>query len=113
MAHVVRASRHFGDRIMAILDGQPDPPPDPGDGPPAPQRTAEQWCATLANDREALFARALAADASRASLDRTIEHPMFGPLTWRETLLFSRLHDLDHAGQLQKIATALAAPRPT
>ena len=41
-----------------------------------------------------------------------IEHPMFGPLTWRETLLFTRLHDLDHAGQLQKIATALAASRP-
>lgn len=37
---------------------------------------------------------------------------MFGPLTWRETLLFTRLHDLDHAGQLQKIAAALAPARP-
>jgi hypothetical protein len=34
---------------------------------------------------------------------------MFGPLSWRETLLFTRLHDLDHAGQLQKIAVALSA----
>jgi hypothetical protein len=44
--------------------------------------------------------------------DQRIEHPMFGPLTWRETLLFTRLHDLDHAGQLQKIAAAFAASRP-
>ena len=35
---------------------------------------------------------------------------MFGPLTWREALLFLRLHDLDHAGQLRKIATALPPP---
>jgi len=35
----------------------------------------------------------------------------FGPLTWRETLLFTAARS-DHAGQLQKIATALAASRP-
>src|SRR5262250_2728314 len=34
-------------------------------------------------------------------------------LLWREALLFLRLHDLDHAGQLQKIAAALTAFRPT
>jgi hypothetical protein len=48
---------------------------------------------------------------SRRRLDVTIEHPMFGPLNWRQTLLFMRLHDLDHAGQLDKIAAALAAAR--
>ena len=34
---------------------------------------------------------------------------MFGGLNWRETILFLRLHDLDHAGQLRKIAAALEA----
>jgi len=58
-----------------------------------------------------LFARVLRA-APDAALDRRIEHGMFGPLTWREALLFLRLHDLDHAGQLQKIAAALTAARP-
>jgi len=33
---------------------------------------------------------------------------MFGTLNWRETLLFLRLHDLDHARQLEKNAAALA-----
>jgi hypothetical protein len=39
-------------------------------------------------------------------LEATIPHPFFGALNWRETLLFLRLHDLDHTGQLQKVAAA-------
>ena len=102
MAHVVDAGRHFGDQVIAILDG---------DAVAARERetatrAAGEWCAILERDRDALFARVLAADP-RARLDATIEHRMFGPLTWRETMLFMRLHDLDHAGQLQKIAAAL------
>jgi hypothetical protein len=57
-----------------------------------------------------LFERVLRADPL-ANLERPIEHRMFGPLNWREALLFMRLHDLDHAGQLQKIAATLAMPR--
>ncbi len=34
-------------------------------------------------------------------LDVTIAHPMFGPLSWREWLLFMRVHDLDHTRQIQ------------
>jgi hypothetical protein len=41
-----------------------------------------------------------------ARLAATIPHPFFGGLNWRETLLFMRLHDLDHAGQLAKVAGA-------
>jgi uncharacterized damage-inducible protein DinB len=106
MAHVVDAGRHFGDQIVAILEGRPPAPTrEPS---PAERHTADEWAAMLARDREALFVRALAADP-RTAADETIEHRMFGPLRWREALLFMRLHDLDHAGQMQKIATALAA----
>ena len=56
----------------------------------------------LEDDRAALFARVAAADPAAAPA-AVIEHPMFGRLTWRETLLFMRLHDLDHAGQLRKM----------
>jgi len=61
-------------------------------------------------DREALFERVLRADPL-AYLKTPIEHGMFGTLNWRETLLFMRLHDLDHARQLQKIAAVLTASR--
>jgi hypothetical protein len=106
MAHVAQAGAHFGGRILAALDGRPDPPTPDRDTPDSRRLAAEAWCALLEQDRAALFARALAADP-RAGLDRPIAHPMFGPLDWRQTLLFMRLHDLDHAGQLQKIAAAL------
>ncbi|MBI3108360.1 MAG: DinB family protein, partial [Candidatus Rokubacteria bacterium] len=94
--------------IVKVLDGAPPGPGIrvalPGD---MPARTAEEWWDRLRSDREALFDRVRAADPG-ARLDATIEHPFFGPLNWRETLLFMRLHDLDHAGQLRNIAAALA-----
>ena len=82
-------------------------PRAPRERTPGERRSAEEWSAILARDREALFARVGAVDP-QAGLGETIEHPMFGPLTWRETLLFTRLHDLDHVGQLQKIVAAFA-----
>ena len=107
MAHVVDAGRHFGDQIVAILDGRPGVAREPS---PAELRAADEWSATLERERETLFARVRAADPG-TGLSETIEHRMFGPLNWRETLLFMRLHDLDHVGQLQKIAAVLAGAR--
>jgi uncharacterized damage-inducible protein DinB len=107
MAHVVDASRHFGDQVVAILDGRPrvtvTREPSTTDRFPA-----DEWSAILEHDRAALFDRVRRADPQQA-LTETIEHRMFGPLTWREVLLFMRLHDLDHVGQLQQIGAALAA----
>jgi len=104
MAHVVDAGRHFGDQIVAILDGTAPATREREEGK---RRTAEAWCAILEEDREALFSRVRIADPA-VRPDAIIQHRMFGPLSWREALLFMRLHDLDHVGQLQKITAALA-----
>ena len=112
MAHVVAAGTYFGGGIVSALDGTPPPPRMKHQGVTgATSRSASEWTGLLSRDREVLFDRVLRADPL-ANLERPIEHAMFGPLNWREALLFMRLHDLDHAGQLEKIATALAAPRP-
>jgi hypothetical protein len=74
-----------------------------------PEQTAVQWWSIFAQAREALFVRVLRSDPAEHP-ERVIEHPFFGLLSWRETLLFLRLHDLDHAGQLQKIAAGLVTP---
>jgi hypothetical protein len=113
MAHVVAADLYFGSGIVCVLDGRPPAPLSDGRRilEEAPVCPAEQWYRILAEHREALFTRVLAADPAVAP-DARIEHRFFGPLSWRETLLFTRLHDLDHAGQLQKIAAAFAASRP-
>jgi uncharacterized damage-inducible protein DinB len=108
MAHVVTAGDRFGERITGVLDGRA-----PGGAVAdvlergVPERSADEWWGAFASAREALFARVLRADPAEHP-ERAIEHPFFGALSWRETLLFLRLHDLDHAGQLQKIAAALA-----
>jgi hypothetical protein len=110
MAHVVESGRHFGGAIVRLLDGQPPGAPRDTAARDTSPRPLDVWWALLEQDRGALFARVLAADPG-ARLAATVEHPFFGPLNWRETLLFMRLHDLDHAGQLQKIAAALAPAR--
>ena len=112
MAHVVAADLYFGGSIVSVLDGGGPFARSGGRGiEDAPLRSAEAWYRILAEQRQALFAKVRAADPAAAP-DARIEHPFFGPLSWRETLLFTRLHDLDHAGQLQKIAAALGAARP-
>jgi hypothetical protein len=109
LAHVVAADGYFGGGIVAILEGRPAPARGGGRGfEDAPRRTADEWIEILDRQRRALFERVGAADPG-SRLEVTIEHPFFGPLNWRETLLFCRLHDLDHAGQLGKIAAAFAA----
>ena len=106
MAHVAASDAYFGGGIVSILDGRALPARDERGPAERAARSADEWCRALARDREALFDRVRAASPDGRP-DRTIEHGMFGPLTWREALLFLRLHDLDHAGQLRQIATAL------
>jgi uncharacterized damage-inducible protein DinB len=111
MAHVVEAGRHFGEGILRALDGlAPGERRHAAERPAAPSHTASEWLAMLDRDRETLFDRALCADPT-ARLEQSISHGFFGMLNWRETLLFIRVHDLDHTGQLEKIAAALG-PRP-
>jgi uncharacterized damage-inducible protein DinB len=105
MAHVVEAGRHFGGAIVRVLDGQaPGQPRDAAARDTTP-RPLEEWWALLERDRTALFTRVRSVHPM-SRLETTIPHPFFGALTWRETLLFMRLHDLDHAGQLQKVVAA-------
>ena len=105
MAHVVEAGRHFGGAIVRVLDGQsPGQPRDAAARDTSP-RPLEEWWGLLERDRDALFTRVRSVHPM-ARLEATIPHPFFGALNWRETLLFMRLHDLDHAGQLQKVVAA-------
>jgi hypothetical protein len=71
-------------------------------------RTGQQYYEVYLQRREELLARVLQAKGDE-HLDVKINHSMFGDLSWREWLLFMRVHDLDHFGQLRKIAAALAS----
>ena len=69
--------------------------------------TRASLLAELNSYREQLFALVLHADAQK-NLAITWLHPEFGEMNWRGWVLFARVHTLDHARQLQSIATSLA-----
>ena len=100
-AHIVTTSDLFGRAIEDIVDGR-EPSATPLDVMTGgvETRTGQQWWDMHEANRERLFASVLATNPE-AHLDKIVYHPMFGNLNWRETLLFLRVHDLDHARQIQ------------
>lgn len=105
--HILTITEHGADAIEGII-AQGTPPPLMEDRLLHEERefpdAAAYWRA-FSERRERLFAVVLAARGDER-LDQTIFHPVFGALTWREWLLFLRLHDLDHLGQMRQITDA-------
>ncbi len=110
LTHVLEMNEYGAQAIEGVLDhGMPPPPTsDEISGKIHRQlRSAEDFWQTYQPRRERLFARVLRARGDE-HLDVTITHRWFGPLSWREWLLFMRVHDLDHLRQLQAIARRFA-----
>jgi hypothetical protein len=69
--------------------------------------TLDEALELLAAERQELFEAVASADPN-AHLDVIVgKHPEFGAFNWREALLFVRVHDLDHARQIEAIAKAV------
>lgn len=107
MAHVVAGAQGGTNAIVAVLDtgGRQAAATDTIERVTTEQSAAEWW-AQLVAERERLFARAAQASGDEHP-DVKWSHPFFGDLNWREWLLFQRIHDLDHARQMQAITAAL------
>jgi len=103
--HVLEMTVHGDRAIDAIVRG--DRPPGVRDAIAGTVwgdlRTAEDYCRTFEELREPFYARVLLARGDE-HLDVTLPHPTFGPLNWREWLLFMRIHDQSHIGQIEAIA---------
>ncbi len=107
LAHVCTIATLEEQAIRSIVERGEKPQDIPDTLEPAsPTVTRADMLATLEAKREQLFAVALQADPE-AHLDITWSHREFGAMNWREWLLFSRVHTLDHARQMQAIATAV------
>jgi hypothetical protein len=94
--------------IRTVIERGEKPADVPDAIEPASQEvTREDMLTELQTLRERLIALVLQADP-QAHLDITWGHREFGQMNWREWLLFSRVHTLDHARQMQAIAAAIA-----
>ena len=66
------------------------------------QTLADLWSET---------ARLVASLPEGGNLERTWDHPMFGPLNLKEWIAFQRLHAMDHVQQMEKVKAHPAYPR--
>jgi len=104
--HVLEMTEHGDAAISAILAGG-QPPARVRDAVSGAVReglgSAEDYWQVFETLREPFYARVLRARGDE-HLEVKIVHSTFGPLSWREWLLFMRVHDLDHMRQIQAIA---------
>ncbi len=108
--HILEMNERGAQAIEGVLDHGTLPPPidDVMSGATrADLRTAEDYWRAYQARRERLLDRALKASGDEY-LDVKITHNQFGALSWREWLLFMRVHDLDHLRQLQAITQHFA-----
>jgi hypothetical protein len=109
-AHIVDVNERGARAIEGILD-RGAPPAPIGDTISGETRAdlsnAEDYWQAYHARREQLLARVSQASGEE-HLELKITHPQFGELSWREWLLFMRVHDLDHMRQLEAIARHFA-----
>lgn len=104
-AHILDMNESGATAIETVLDTGAAPARTPDDTArpvQLPASAAAAW-AQYERRREALFDRVLRASGEEAPTV-TLPHPLFGDLTWRQWLLFMRVHDLDHLAQLRAVA---------
>ena len=109
--HILEMNEHGATAITGIIESGklPEPSRDTISGQTrAGFADGEQYYDAYLQRREELLARVLRTKGDE-HLDVKINHTMFGDLSWREWLLFMRVHDLDHLRQLQSIAAAHAS----
>jgi len=112
--HIVQVNESGCRAIEGILDhgAVPAPIADTISGETrADLAAAEDYWQAYQARRERLLERVLHASGDE-HLDVKIAHRQFGPLSWREWLLFMRVHDLDHMRQLQSITRHFTEQEP-
>ena len=94
-------------RARLILEAGPDATFRPYDRFRHKSRNAGRTLASLLDEFAALRARNLddlrAMALTEADLDRTANHPAFGPVTLRQLLATWVTHDLDHLAQISRV----------
>jgi hypothetical protein len=104
--HIIQVNERGARAIEGILDDGriPEPISDTVSGETRTDlATAEDYWQVYHARRELLLERVMRASGDE-HLDVKITHRQFGPLSWREWLLFMRVHDLDHMRQLEGLA---------
>ena len=104
LRHVVGSKRGVARRCSVLARGEASASFEPADEVGSFASLSEARAALDAGHRELLAS--VRAPTPDANVDVTFDHPFFGPLNCREWAVFQRVHDGDHAGQIEKIKAA-------
>jgi hypothetical protein len=109
--HVLEMTEH-GDAVVTAMIAGETPPSLRRDEITGATRsglsTAADYWHAFEELRAPFYERVLLATGDE-HLDLTLEHFWFGPLNWRQWMLFMRVHDLAHIGQIREIAERFSA----
>ena len=108
LRRVVGSKRGVARRCSVLSRGEASASFEPADEVGAFASLSEARAALDAGHRELVSAvRTLTPDAN---VDVTFDHPFFGPLNCRAWAVFQRVHEGDHAGQIEKVKAADGFP---
>ena len=108
LRHFVGSKRGVARRCSVLARGEASASFEPADEVGAFASLSEARAALDAGHRELLSS--MRAPTPDANVDVTFDHPFLGPLNCREWAVFQRVHDGDHAGQIEKIKAAAGFP---
>ncbi len=108
LRHVVGSKRGVARRCSVLARGEASASFEPADEVGVFASLSEARAALDASHRELLSS--VRVPTPDVNVDVTFDHTFFGPLNCREWAVFQRVHDGDHAGQIEKIKAADGFP---
>ena len=110
LGHMIESGKGVNREIANLVEDRPSAREARMGVVAGADRTLEEMRQML-TDLWAETGRLVASLPEAGNLERTWEHPAFGPLNFREWIAFQRLHAMDHVQQMEKVKAHPGYPR--
>ncbi len=110
LGHMIESGKGVNREIANLVEDRPSAREARMGVVAGADRTLEEMCQML-TDLWAETGRLVASLPEAGNLERTWEHPAFGPLNFREWIAFQRLHAMDHVQQMEKVKAHPGYPK--
>ena len=102
LGHMLSSGKGVNNEIANLVENRPSAREARMGVVAGADRSLEEMCQML-TDLWAETGRLVASLPEGGNLERTWNHPMFGPLNFKEWIAFQRLHAMDHVQQMEKV----------
>ena len=102
LGHMLGSSAAINHEIAGLAAGRESRPPGRTGITAGGDRPIEELRGSLA-DLWVETGRLVASLPEDGNLERTWDHPWFGPLNFKEWIVFQRLHAMDHVQQMERL----------